>query len=204
MEGVLVASGELGYREASVRAILDYSGGHRAQFYSYFTSKDDCFAKACEAWMERLGANLLGAAISAGGWQAGVLAALTSLFEFAAERPAIARALFVETQVAGGAALATREAAMERLAAAMDSVRGEIEPGQAPPEGTGVFVVGGIDACVCEVLATGDPEQIWDTLPELMHLAVGSYLGKEAGEAAAAEARAAIEARQRRSEEEEG
>ena len=58
----------------------------------------------------------------------------------------------------------------------------EIEPDEAPPEATGIFVVGGIEACICEVLAAGDPNRIWDALPELMHLAVGSYLGKEAAE----------------------
>jgi AcrR family transcriptional regulator len=193
MEGMLVASGELGYRQASVRAILDYSGGHRAQFYEEFASKDDCFAQAYEAWMERLGVALLEAAVSAGGWQAGLQAALARLFRFVDERPPIARALFVEVHVAGGRALAKREEMMERLAAALDSARCGIEAELAPPEATGAFVVGGFDACVCEVLTAGDPSRIWDALPELMHLAVGSYFGMKAGEAASDEARAFLE-----------
>lgn len=193
MEGVLIASGELGYRQASVRAILEYSGGHRVQFYKDFASKDDCFAQAYEAWIERLGASLLEAAAAAGEWRAGVQAALTSLFSFVVEKPAIARALFVEVQVAGGPALARREEAVERLAAALDSVRPELDPDAAPPEATGIFVVGGIDACVCEALSGGEPDRIWDSLPELMHLAVGSYFGREAGEAASEEAREVVE-----------
>lgn len=183
MEGALNAVGELGYRAASVRAILEYSGGHRRQFYEEFASKEDCYQQAYSAWMERLGVSLLEAAATAPGWQAGVRAALIRLFQFVSERPPIARALFVEVQVAGGETMARREELMERIAQALDSVRDEIAPDRAPPESTGIFVVGGIEACVCDVLSAGDPNRIWDALPELMHLAVGSYLGTEAAEA---------------------
>lgn len=193
MEGVLIASGELGYREASVRAILEHSGGHRAQFYRLFESKEDCFAQAYSAWIERLCVGLLEEAASAPGWEAGVRAALAGLFRFVAARPAIARALLVEVQIAGPPALAKREAGMERLAAALDGAREVIEPEEAPPEATGMFVVGGIEACVCEALGGGDPSRIWEALPELMRFAVGSYFGKEAAESAFEEARALLE-----------
>lgn len=189
MEGVLSAVGQLGYRGASVRAILEYSGGHRRQFYEEFASKEDCFQRAYAVWIERLGIGLLEAAVMAPGWRAGVRAALIRLFQFVGERPPVARSLFVEVQVAGGEAMARREEAMERIAQALDSVRGEIDPDQAPPEATGMFVVGGIEACVCEALSAGDPNRIWDALPELMHMAVGSYLGREAAEAEFEEAR---------------
>ncbi len=182
MEGVLHVVGELGYRAASVRAVLEYSGGHRKQFYEHFESLDDCFQQAYATWIERLGVNLLEAAVSAPGWQAGVRAGLVRTFRFVSEQPSIARALFVEVQVAGGAALAERDGAVDRLAQALDSVRAEIAPEQAPPATTGIFVIGGVEACLCDVLAAGEPNRIWEALPELMHLAVGSYLGKEAAE----------------------
>lgn len=184
MEGALHAVGELGYRGASVRAVLEFSGGHRKQFYDHFDSLENCFEQAYAAWIERLGVSLLEAAVSASGWAPGVQAGLIRLFRFVTEQPQIARALFVEVQVAGGAALGVHDEALERLAMALDSVRGEIEPAEAPPEATGIFVVGGIEACLCEVLAEGNQNRIWDALPELMHLAVGSYLGKEAAEEA--------------------
>ena len=56
-----------------------------------------------------------------------------------------------------------------------------------------MFVVGGIEACVCGALAVGRPEQVWGALPELMHLAVGSYFGEEAAEAEFEGARAVAE-----------
>lgn len=184
MEGVLIASGELGYRETSVRSILEHSGGHRAQFYRHFESKEDCFAQAYATWIERLGVSLLEGAVMAGGWEAGVREAIVRLFRFVGARPAIARALFVEVQIAGEPALARHEAVVERLAAAIDGARAEIDPAEAPPEATGTFVVGGVESCVCEALSAGDPDRLWDALPELMHFAVGSYFGKEAAEGA--------------------
>jgi AcrR family transcriptional regulator len=184
MEGVLLACGELGFRETSVRSILEHSGGHRAQFYQHFESKEDCFAQAYAAWIERLCVSLLEAAATTAGWEAGVREAIVRLFQFVTARPAIARALFVEVQIAGEPALARHEAAVERLAAAIDSARAEIDPAEAPPEATGVFVVGGIESCVSEALSGGDPGRVWDALPELMHFAAGSYFGNAEAESA--------------------
>lgn len=184
MEAVLAACGELGYRETSVRAILERSGGHRAQFYKHFESKEDCFAQAYATWIERLCVGLLEAAASAPGWEAGVREAIVRLFRFATAQPAIARALLVEVQIAGEPALARHDAVVERLAAAVDGARAEIDAAEAPPEATGAFVVGGIESCVTEALSGGDPSRLWDALPELMHFAAGSYFGKEEAEGA--------------------
>lgn len=193
MEGALHVVGELGYRGASVRAVLEYSGGHRKQFYDHFTGLADCFAQAYEVWIDRLGLSLLEAAVSASSWRAGVRAGLMRLFQFVGERPEIARSLFVEVQIAGGAALAKHDEAVERLAGVLDSVRAEIEPDRHPPEATGSFVVGGVEACLREVLTEGEPSRLWDALPELMHLAAGSYLGREAAEEEFEEAKALLE-----------
>jgi AcrR family transcriptional regulator len=184
MEGVLVACGALGFRETSVRSILEYSGGHRAQFYQHFESKEDCFAQAYGVWIERLCVGLLEAAASVPGWEAGVREAIARLFRFATAQPAIARALFVEVQIAGEPALARHDAVVDRLAGAIDSARAEIDPAEAPPEATGVFVVGGIESCVVEALGAGDPGRVWNSLPELMHFAAGSYFGNAEAEGA--------------------
>jgi AcrR family transcriptional regulator len=193
MEGVLHVVGELGYRAASVRAVLEFSGGHRKQFYDHFDSLEDCFAQAYAAWIDRLGVSLLEAAAVAAGWQASVQAGLVRLFRFVVERPAIARSLFVEVQIAGGAALAKHDEAVDRLAGLLDSVRAEIAVEEEPPESTGIFVVGGIEACLCDTLGGGEADRIWNALPELMHLAVGSYLGKGAADEAFEEAQKLLE-----------
>jgi AcrR family transcriptional regulator len=193
MEGALHVVGELGYRVASVRAVLEYSGGHRKQFYDHFASLEDCFARAYGVWIDRLGVSLLEAGVAASGWRTGVRAGLVALFRFVTERPEIARSLFVEVHIAGGAALAKHDEAVERLAGVLDSVRAEIESDQQPPDATGIFVAGGVEACLRDVLSEREPSRVWDALPELMHLAAGSYLGREAAEEEFEEARALLE-----------
>jgi AcrR family transcriptional regulator len=193
MEGALQVVGEVGYRAASVRSVLEYSGGHRRQFYEHFESLEDCFAQAYEAWVEQLLISLLEAAVSVEGWRPGVRVGLIKLFEFVVERSAIARSLFIEVHVAGGRALAAHEEAMDRIAEALDSVRAEIDPDKAPPSQTGLFVVGGIEACLCDVLSAGDPNRIWDALPELMRLVAGSYLDPRTAEEEVEETRAELE-----------
>ena len=89
--------------------------------------------------------------------------------------------------------MAEHDAAIERLILALESVRGDLPEEESPPGTTGLFVVGGIEACVCDVLAAGEVQRIWDTLPELMHLVAGSYLGKEEADEAYEEAQALLE-----------
>jgi len=193
MEGVLHVVGKLGYRAASVRAVLEYSGGHRKQFYDHFDSLEDCFAQAYATWIDRLGISLLEAAVTESDWRSSVRSGLTQLLQFVSARPDIARALFIEVQIAGGAALAKHDEAVDRLAGLLDSVRGEIPPGGEPPGQTGIFVIGGIEACICDALAAEETSRLWNALPELMHLVVGSYLDSESAEEAFEEARAMLE-----------
>jgi AcrR family transcriptional regulator len=198
MESALVTAGEIGYREVSVKSILERSGGHRVQFYEQFESKEDCFAKAYATWIDRLCVSLLEAAATTPGWEDGVRAAIVRLFEFATGRPALTRALLVEGQIAGEPMAARYEAIVERLAAAVDSVRADIEPAAQPPEATGSFVVGGVASCVVEALTAGDPDRVWESLPELMHFAAGAYLDSEDAEGAFERAHVFLERRRAR------
>ncbi len=193
MEAMLQACGERGYREVAVKDVLEIYGGHRVQFWEQFADKEECFAVAYEAWIERLSARLLGAALAEQGWREGLRAALVELVRFVNERPAIARSLFVEVRIAGGAALAAHEAVAERCARAIDGARGKLAPEEAPPPLTGAFVVGGIENCVCDALAEEGPRRLWEELPELIHFAVAPYLGEQAAEEEFATAREAAE-----------
>lgn len=193
MEAMLQACGERGFRDVAVKDVLEIYGGHRVQFWQQFADKEECFAAAYEAWIERLSARLLGAAVAEPGWRDALRAALVELFRFVNERPAIARSLFVEVRIAGGVALATHEAVAERCARAIDGAREKLDPDEAPPPLTGAFVVGGIENCVCDALVADDPQRLWGELPELMHFAVGPYLGERAAEEEFVAAREAAE-----------
>lgn len=183
MEAMLVACGELGYREVAIKDVLERYGGHRVQFWQNFASKEDCFALAYATRADRLVAELLEAAAAAGGWRRGMRAALASLFRFVDANPWVARALLLDAEIAGGPALETHEQAIERLGEAIDSAREQADPDDRPPPLTGVFVAGGIATYAGEQLAAGNEGAPWQGLPELMRFATAPYFGEEAAEA---------------------
>ncbi len=196
MEAMLGASGELGYREVAIHHVLERYGGHRVQFWQHFASKEECFAIAYADRADRLVAELLTAALAAGEWRGGVRAALVVLFDFVEEQAEVARALFVEAEIAGGPALAKREETIERLGEALDSAREQAAPEERPPPLTGVFVAGGIATYVSERLVAGAPGAIWEGLPELMRFATDPYFGEEAAREELEAARAFLDHRQ--------
>jgi AcrR family transcriptional regulator len=190
MEAMLSAVGELGYREVAIEQVLERCDGHRVQFWERFAGKEECFEAAYRDAMDRLVAEILAAALAEEEWRLQVRAGVVAFLGFVAAEPDVARALLVEVEVAGGAALAKREETIERLGEALDSVREQLPAAERPPPLTGLFVAGGIAGYAGEWLAAGEPATVWQGLPELIRFATGPYLGEAA---AAAEFEAARE-----------
>lgn len=183
MEAMLTVAGEVGFRDLAVQQVLARSNGHRIQFWERFESREECFELAHAAWTDQLVAEILTAALAEDEWRLQVRAGLVAFLRFAASRPALTRALLIEAEVAGGAALAKREETIERLGEAIDSVREQVPVAERPPPLTGIFVAGGIATQVGERLAAGAAAaEIWAGLPELLRFAVGPYLGEAAAE----------------------
>ncbi|MCW2988196.1 MAG: transcriptional regulator, TetR family [Solirubrobacterales bacterium] len=180
MEAMLAATGELGYREVAIHHVLERYGGHRVQFWQRFASKEDCFATAYATWADRLATELLTTALAEGNWRRGMRAALVALLRFVEGHTDVARALLIEAEVAGGAALAKRSETIERLGEAIDCAREQAAPAERPPPFTGLFVAGGIATYLSGQLAAGTRSAIWEGLPELMRFATGPYFGEEA------------------------
>jgi AcrR family transcriptional regulator len=181
IEAMLEACGERGYRQVTVQDVIDGCDGYRVQFYGHFANKAECYAVAYETEIERLREALLGAARAQETWRAGLGAALEELARFATERPALARGLLVEVQVAGGQALAKREEVFERLSRAVDGARRVRKSEHYPPPVTAEFIVGAIESAVTRVLLEGEPRRFAAAVPELVGLAVAAYFGEEAG-----------------------
>lgn len=180
LEAMLEACGERGFRAATVQDAIDGYRGNRAQFYRHFANKADAYAAAHEAAIDALFERLLGAARAAAAWRPGLRAALRELACFLAERPALAKGLLVEVHVAGEPALAKRTEVHERIAAALDSARGDSAGGAAdPPPLTAKFMLGAVDSAATSALVQGDPAAFAAAAPELAHMIVAAYYGEE-------------------------
>ncbi len=175
MESMLVCCGELGYRQVSVERVYRHYGGSRNQFYRHFGSKQECFAAAYEGEGDRICGLLLDEAERGGGKRDRLTAALESLASVVNSRPAVARAMFVEVHVAGGAALRKRHEIVERLSRALEDSCHGTGPRQSPPRTTAEFIIGAIEQAVCASLLQERPEDLDAAIPELASIVRSFY-----------------------------
>ncbi len=180
---ILRLSGERGYGAASIAAVIERSGSNRARFYKTWDGKEDCYLSAYRGVAEDLSARVLAACGEAPDWTAGVRAALGELEAFVEEDRAAAAGVIREVHVAGGAALARREALAGGIAGAIDRVRQEGPlPRRFPPQRTSAFVLAAIEATVIRSL--NDGRALRGVLGGAFYLTVASYLGGPAAQRA--------------------
>ncbi|MBF6171208.1 TetR/AcrR family transcriptional regulator [Nocardia blacklockiae] len=164
----LVAVGELGYAATTVADIVSRAQVARRTFYAMFAGKDECFAAAYDYGVE-LGLRRLREAVESSE-PPNFPERVRTLFEVyltvLATQPAAARALYVETLVAGEPLVAHR-ARVHRLfadyladVARLGASRGELR--EEPDRALIDMLLGGIDdrirACLHERGAAALPE----------------------------------------------
>ena len=177
----LAAAGEFGYRGLTVEAILTGAGTSRALFYARFANKSECYAAGYQAHAEWLAGELLAAGAAAPDWLTGLRNALERLAAFAEGEPSLAKGVFAEVHVAGGAAAAKRKEVFERLSRALDSARRETsESRHSPPPITAAFILSAIEAAVVRTLTAIDPIPLEDAVGELTQIAGLLYFGEAA------------------------
>src|ERR1700710_1098758 len=176
---MLELSGEVGYRNVTVAALVGRGGWTRSRFYSTFGSKDECYASASAEAIKRFEERLLLACDDIDGWVEGMRRALAELAAFVAEDRHFAAGVLVGVHSAGGVAAARRSEAWARLADAIDRGRKEVPVGQAqPPSLTATFILQAIEATVIRNLS--EDRSLVDEMPALLYLAVAPYLGPTA------------------------
>ena len=172
----LELSGERGLAALSVQAIIERCGISRSRFYTLFESREDCYARAHSAGVERLTEELLIPGRAARDWLAGLRAALDALDRFLIAEPALARGVLAEAYVAGGAAMAKRQQVVDRLCRAVDRARRDLHTSrQPPPPTTAAFIVSAIEAVAIRSLTVEGNPDFGSTVPELLYLAVSFY-----------------------------
>jgi AcrR family transcriptional regulator len=177
---VLELSGEMGYPQVTIAALIEASGSNRSRFYATFADKGDCYAAAYENRIEELTARVLGACEEASDWPAGMRGALTGLAGFLAEEPTLAKGLIAEVHVAGGAAAVKRKEVFERLSRAIDRARVTHPSRHSPPPVTSDFILSAIEGAALRSLALGEADEFARQVPGLLILGIGPYFGHEA------------------------
>jgi AcrR family transcriptional regulator len=192
----LEASGEHGYRQLAVRAVLERGRVSRARFYREFRDKADCYASGYALVIDGLAEDLLHPVQEGSDWQAGFAAALAELGRFIAAEPDLAKGLLAEVHVAGGAAGVKRKEVFERLSRAIDRARRETSASRhSPPPITAAFILCAIEAAVMRTFLLEEPEGFAADVPALNYIAVRYYFGEAEAQGAYSRARRACRRR---------
>jgi AcrR family transcriptional regulator len=175
---VLLAAGELGYAQMTVRDVAARAGTTAEVLEARFTDLRDCFEQAYEEESQLLCDRILRAGAGQPTWRAGLSAALAELGAYVVAEPQIAKAMLVEVHVAGHDALTCKTERLERLSHALDSARRETRSRHSPPPLTALFMVSTIEAAVVSMLVRGKPEEFLKVVPELELLVQGAYFAE--------------------------
>jgi AcrR family transcriptional regulator len=199
-ERMLLATAELvaerGYQKTTIELIAKTARVALSTFYEQFSSKEECFlaafdetiAAAAEVFDELLDREQP--------WAEQISAGLEIFLEMVVREPARARLCVVESQAAGGEALARYQGALERVAPKLREGREHNPRSSRLPDGLEVAIVGGLAWLVHQRLIADRVDEIKGLLPEMLQVTLTPYVGEvEAGRAAdAAQARAAAAA----------
>ena len=185
--GIIAAVAEHGYHDATVSKICAAAGLSRRTFYSYFSSKEECYQQAFDLIVDHLVAAMREAGGEQDGWPAQVGDRIRAMLETFAANPDLVRFAVIAPLRAGDEMTARQAAGVERLleeltkgkqAAGVRPVSAAIEQAQ----------VGGMMAVIAHRVETGRQEQLLDLLPDLVELFLMPFLGgAQAGTAPLAE-----------------
>jgi AcrR family transcriptional regulator len=196
-ERMLLATAELvaerGYQKTTIELISKTARVALSTFYEQFSSKEECFLAAFDETVAAA-AEVFGELLDEEqSWADQIAASIEIFLEMVVNEPARARLCIVESQAAGGEALARYQAMLERVAPKLREGRIHNPRSGRLPDGLEVAIVGGLVWLVHQRLVADHAEDIKGLLPEMLQVTLTPYVGEvEAGRAAdAAQARAA-------------
>jgi AcrR family transcriptional regulator len=173
---------ERGYSGATIHEIARRGSMSPTTFYANFRDKHDALLAAIDSGMAQLLAAAQIAFSRGSDWGARVRAAIGSMLNFLASRPALASLLTVEVYAGGAEALRLRGRAAQPLGTIL--AEGRTAAPHAPPiapEAIGA----GIATLVRRCLLEDGPESLPGLAPVCTYIALYPYLGAEAACAAA-------------------
>lgn len=175
--GIIAAIAEKGYRDTTVADIAAAAGVSRRTFYSYFSSKEECYL----ATYEVIGRYLAEASLSGGegeeDWARRVRGEIAGAMEFFSANPDLVRFYLIAPPRAG-------EAVADRYRLGATRVLAQLSqglPGNAKRPTPDVLnaIAGGMAALIVRKVEAGEGEGLDSLVPDLVELFLTPYLGRE-------------------------
>lgn len=185
--GAIAAIAERGYHEASVTEICAAAGVSRRTFYSYFTSKEECYLQTFDLVFEHLSEVMTEAGSVEEDWPERVHQRLTSMLGVFAANPNLVRFILVAPLRAGEGIVAHYRLGLEQLLKILTEDRPADGSVRQPSTAIEQALVGGMVATITRKVENGAEEELADLLPDLVELFLTPYVGRQAAAQAAAE-----------------
>jgi AcrR family transcriptional regulator len=196
-ERILLATTELvaerGYQKATIELIAKTAKVALSTFYEHFTGKEEAFLAAFDESVAAAASVFDELVDAEQPWVDQISTGLEVLLEMVVAEQARARLCIVESQAAGGEALARYQSMLERVAPKLREGR-ELNPRAARlPDGLEVAIAGGLMWLIHQRLVSDRVDDLAGLLPEMLQVTLTPYVGEvEAARAAeAAQARTA-------------
>jgi len=175
--GIISAVAKHGYQDATISQIAAAAGVSRRTFYTYFSSKEECFFHTYDL----IAVHLLEAAEAEASrereWPNQVRARIAAALECFAANPDLAHFYLVAPPRAGEKIAARNRLSVGRVLAVLTA--GIPRDVQAPSEAVQSALVGGIVGLVVHKVEAGEGKRLPELLPDLVALFLTPYLGRE-------------------------
>lgn len=175
--GIIAVVAERGYQDATVSQICAAAGVSRRTFYSYFSSKKDCYFDAFTLLVDFLTTALEDATPADVAWPQQVRARLGVLLGIFAANPDLVRFALIAPMRAGEEIGAGYREALERLLASLVAESGG-KPVKRPSPAVEQALLGGMISLIAKNVEEGRGERLGDLLPDLVELFLTPYLGR--------------------------
>jgi AcrR family transcriptional regulator len=168
-----------GYPAMTVEHILADAGVSRTTFYENFGNKRECVLVAHEEAFDRFVGALFHACAEKSGWPAKVAAAIRVAVELAIRSPGEARLLFVDAVAAEPVLVGRVLASNDFFVALLRKGRDHCAHAATLPEATERALIGATASVIGARLIAGQKDGLAALEPQLVHLILMPYLGRE-------------------------
>jgi AcrR family transcriptional regulator len=177
--GIIAAVNEHGYHDATISDISAAAGVSRRTFYSYYSSKEECYIATFDqiaAHMRQAGADA--AAAHEGDWPEKVAARFGASIETFTENPQLARFTLAIPLRAGGEIADHYRIAVDH--ALSELVSGMSSPPDIEPPSMAVqqASMGGIAALIVNKLEADEGDHLREILPDLVETFLAPFIGR--------------------------
>lgn len=179
--GLIQALYEVGYQKTTVSLIGQRAAVSKSDFYKHFESKDDCFAAAYDAAIERIRGQVAAVCEKSADeeWPQRVGGAIEALLRLFTVEPALASITLVEGLRAGRGVYDRYQGALEIFVQGLREGAPTGPDGTEVPEATSEAVVGGVASMLGRRILAGEAEQLPQLFPEILEFVLAAYLGAE-------------------------